>query len=165
MSLNIEDIMTEIRADIQEKGLTGDMLSFADIPCDANPRNRAEQFDPDQLQKNVSYVSDYFKLVTDNPISGGGLSRFFKKAIRKMIRFYAQPIAEDQSALNANTAQALQQLELYIQDTQAQSTVALSKRIEALELQQRNHRMEIDRLQQQVNLLSEQLAAVRKEDS
>jgi uncharacterized coiled-coil protein SlyX len=113
----------------------------------------------------VSYVSDYFKLVTDNPISGGGLSRFFKKAIRKMIRFYAQPIAEDQSALNANTAQALQQLELYIQDTQAQSTVALSKRIEALELQQRNHRMEIDRLQQQVNLLSEQLAAVRKEDS
>ena len=163
MSLNIVDIMSEIRADIRDKGLTGDMLSFADIPCDANPRHRAEQFDPDQLQKNVSYVSDHFKLTTDNPIPGNGLSRFFKKAIRKMIRFYAEPIAEEQSALNANTAQAIQQLELYIQDAQAQSTAALAKRIEALELQQRNNRLEIDRLQRQVISLNDQLTAARKE--
>lgn len=163
MSLNIEDIMSEIRADIREKGLTGDMLSFADIPCDANPRHRAEQFDPDQLQKNVSYVSDHFRLITENPLPGNGVSRFFKKVIRKMIRFYAEPIAEDQSALNANTAQAIQQLELYIQDAQAQSTAALAKRIEALELQQRNNRMEIDHLQKQVLSLTEQLYASRKE--
>ncbi len=163
MSLNIEDIMSEIRADIREKGLTGDMLSFADIPCDANPRHRAEQFDPDQLQKNVSYVSDHFKLNPENPLPGGGLSRFFKKIIRKMTRFYVQPIAEDQSAWNANTAQAIQQLELYIQDAQAQSTATLAKRIEALELQQRNNRMEIDRLQKQVLFLNDQLAAARKE--
>ena len=162
MSLNIEDIMSEIRADIREKGLTGDMLSFADIPCDANPRNRAEQFDPDQLQQNVSYVSDHFKLTPDKPLSGNGIARFFKKAVRKMIRFYAEPIADDQSALNANTAQAIQQLELYIQDAQAHSTASLAKRIEALELQQRNNRMEIDRLQKQVLSLSDQLTAARK---
>lgn len=162
MSLNIEDIMSEIRADIKEKGLTGDMLSFADIPCDANPRNRAEQFDPDLLQKNVSYISDNFRLTTDNPITGNPVACFFKRAIRKLIRFYAEPIAEEQSALNANTAQAVQQLELYIEDSQEQSTVSLAKRIEALELQQRNNRMEIDRLQKQVISLTEQLAAERQ---
>ncbi len=158
MSLNIEDIMSEIRAEIREKGLTGDALSFADIPCDANPRNRSEQFDPDLLQKDISYVSDNFHLFTENPISGGGIGRFFKKVMRKMMRFYIEPIADDQSALNANTAQALQQLELYIRDSQAHSTASLSKRIEALELQQRNNRMEIDRLQKQVITLRDQLA-------
>ncbi len=165
MSLNIEDIMSEIRAEIKEKGLSGDMLSFADIPCDANPRNPARQYDSDQLRKNISYVSDYFVLTTDNEIKGGALSRLFKKAVRKFTRFYVEPIADEQSAVNANTAQALQQLELYIMDSQEQSNIALSKRIDALELQQRNNRMEIDSLQKQVAFLSEQLAALRKEQS
>ncbi|MBQ8724921.1 MAG: hypothetical protein IJY74_04530 [Oscillospiraceae bacterium] len=164
MSLNIEEIMSEIRADIQEKGLTGDMLSFADIPCDANPRNRAEHFDPDHLHKNVCYISDNFRLTTDNPIDGNPVLCLFKKAVRKFIRFYAEPIAEEQSAVNANTAQAVQQLELYIQDAQAQSTASLAKRIEALELQQRSNRMEIDKLQQQVIYLSDQLQQQRKEN-
>ncbi|MDD6268606.1 MAG: hypothetical protein PUA84_00925 [Oscillospiraceae bacterium] len=165
MSLNIEDIMSEIRADIEEKGLSGDMLSFADIPCDANPRNYAEQFDPDQLRKNVEYVSDCFVLNTENELTGGSASRFFKKVIRKLIRFYAEPVADEQSNINANTAEALQQVELYIRDSQEQSTASLAKRIEALELQQRNNRMEIDRLQKQVISLNEQLAAAGKEHS
>lgn len=50
-------------------------------------------------------------------------------------------------------------------DSQEQSNIALSKRIDALELQQRNNRMEIDSLQKQVAFLSEQLAALRKEQS
>lgn len=163
MSLNIEDIMSEIRADIKEKGLLGDMLSFADIPCDANPRNPAQQYDPDQLRNNVAYVSDYFAVSTENEIKGGALSRLIKKAVRKLTRFYIEPIADEQSAINANTAQALQQLELYIMDSQEQSNASLAKRIEELELQQRNNRMEIDSLRQQVSLLSHQLSDIRKE--
>ena len=31
MAINIEDIMSEIRSDIQEKGLNSSMLSFADV--------------------------------------------------------------------------------------------------------------------------------------
>ena len=58
----------------------------------------------------------------------------------------------------------MQQLELYIQDAQAQSTASLAKRIEALELQQKSNRMEIDKLQQQVIYLSDQLQQLRKEN-
>lgn len=163
MSLNIEDIMSEIRADIKEKGLSGDMLSFADIPCDANPRNPAAQYDSDQLRKNISYVSDYFALSTDNDLEGGVLSKLIKKIVRKLTRFYVEPVADEQSAINANTAQALQQLELYIMNSQEQSTVTLAKRIEDLELQQKNNRMEIDSLRSQVAALSEQLNTLRKE--
>lgn len=165
MSLNIEDIMSEIRADIKDKGLSGDMLSFADIPCDANPRNPVRQYDPDQLRKNISYVSDYYALSTENELEGGAFSRFIKKVVRKLTRFYVEPVADEQSAINANTAQALQQLELYTIDSQEQNTVALSKRVDALELQQKNSRMEIESLRKQVAALSEQLAALRKEQS
>lgn len=163
MSLNIEDIMSEIRADIKEKGISGDMLSFADIPCDANPRNPAQQYDSDQLRKNISYVSDYFALSTENELEGGAFSKLIKKIVRKLARFYVEPIADEQSALNANTAQALQQLELYIMDSQEQNNVALAKRIDALELQQKNNRLEIDSLRSQVASLSQQLAELRKE--
>lgn len=165
MGLNIEDIMSEIRTDIKEKGIDGDMLSFADIPCEANPRNHAEQYDSDQLRKNVEYVSDYFALATDNEITGGALSRFFKKAVRKLIRFYIEPIAEEQSALNANSAQAFQQLELCLLDSEAHNSVILAKRVEELELQQKNNRHEIDSLQKQIAALNEQLAALGKEQS
>lgn len=163
MSLNIEDIMSDIRADIKEKGLSGDMLSFADIPCDANPRNPARQYDSDQLRKNISYVSDYFALSTENEIEGGAFSRFIKKVVRKLTRFYVEPIADEQSAINANTAQALQQLELYTLDSQEQNNAALAKRVESLELQQKNCRMEIESLRKQVAFLSEQLSVLRKE--
>ena len=44
------------------------------------------------------------------------------------------------------------------------STASLAKRIEALELQQRSNRMEIDKLQQQVIYLSDQLQQLRKEN-
>ena len=155
MSINIEEIMSEIRADIKEKGLTGDMLSFADIPCEANPRNRAMKFDSAKLSRNVAYISD-------NKITGTPISRFFKKAIRKLIRFYTDPIAADQTALNANTAQAKQELELYIIDPQTQSSTTIVKRLDELELQQRNNRMEIDHLQKQVLALREQLEAERE---
>ena len=32
MSVNVEEIMSGIRAEIQEKGYSSDMLSFADVP-------------------------------------------------------------------------------------------------------------------------------------
>ena len=36
MSVNVEEIMSGIRAEIQEKGYSSDMLSFADVPADAD---------------------------------------------------------------------------------------------------------------------------------
>lgn len=157
--------MAEIRADIREKGLTDEMLSFADVPCEANPQNPAEHYDPDLLQANIRYISENYKLRTYRVINEGGLPQLFKKLMRKLIRFYVDPIAEDQSTVNANTAQALQQMEHYIRDTQSHSNAELSRQLTALELQQKNNRLEIDRLQNQVKQLSRQLEQLRKEQS
>ena len=47
MSVNVEEIMSGIRAEIQEKGYSSDMLSFADVPADADAGIYVERFDAD----------------------------------------------------------------------------------------------------------------------
>lgn len=73
------------------------------------------------------------------------------------MRFYIEPLAQEQTYFNANTAQALQEMELYIIDTQAHSNAALAERVADLELQQKNSRMQIDALTKQVDALQAQL--------
>ena len=70
MAINIEDIMSEIRSDIQEKGLNSSMLSFADVPCDANPENPTDAYDPDTLRSNVQYVSTQYQMQPYRPLTG-----------------------------------------------------------------------------------------------
>ena len=158
MAINIEDIMSEIRSDIQQKGLNSSMLSFADVPCDANPENLTESYDPDTLRSNVQYVSTQYQVQPYRTLTGNPILVFFKKVLRRLMRFYVEPIAQEQTYFNANTAQALQEMEMYIIDTQTHSNAALAARIADLELQQKNSRMQIDALTKQIESLQEQLA-------
>mgnify|MGYP003238200343 CR=1 FL=1 len=50
MSVNVEEIMSGIRAEIQEKGYSSDMLSFADVPADADAGIYVVRFDADMLR-------------------------------------------------------------------------------------------------------------------
>ncbi|MDO4156299.1 MAG: hypothetical protein Q4D37_05915 [Oscillospiraceae bacterium] len=159
MAINIEDIMSEIRSDIQQKGLNSSMLSFADVPCDANPDNPTESYDPDTFRSNVQYVSTQYQVQPYRPLTGNPILVFCKKVLRRLMRFYIEPIAQEQTYFNANTAQALQEVEMYIIDTQTHSNAALAARIADLELQQKNSRMQIDALTKQVESLQKQLAA------
>ena len=157
MAINIEDIMSEIRSDIQQKGLNSSMLSFSDVPCDANPENPTESYDLDTLRSNVQYVSTQYQVQPYRPLTGNPVLVFFKKVLRRLMRFYVEPIAQEQTYFNANTAQALQEMEMYIIDTQTHSNAALATRIADLELQQKNSRMQIDALTKQIEALQEQL--------
>ena len=91
------------------------------------------------------------------PLAGNPVMVFFKKVFRRLMRFYIEPLAQEQTYFNANTAQALQEMELYIIDTQAHSNAALAERVADLELQQKNSRMQIDALTKQVDALQAQL--------
>ena len=62
MSVNVEEIMSGIRAEIQEKGYSSDMLSFADVPADADAGIYVERFDADMLRGNVQYISEHHRV-------------------------------------------------------------------------------------------------------
>ena len=132
MSVNVEEIMSGIRAEIQEKGYSSDMLSFADVPrrcrcrdlcgtvrCGHAPRQRAV------YSANTHRVDPY------RPLAGNPVAVFFKKVLRKFMSFYVEPYAAEQSSLNANIAQAEQQVELYIRESRMHSTKELLDKVEA----------------------------------
>lgn len=149
-SINVSDIMEQIRAEIKEKGYSSEMLSFADVPNDADSSVYTERFDADMLHQNVQYVNVNHRIDPYRPLSGNPLAVFFKKVIRKLVSFYVEPYAAEQSSLNANIAQAQSQIELYIQESRMHSTKVLLERIEALELQQKNTKITMEQMQAQI---------------
>ncbi len=157
-SVNVSEIMKQIREEIQEKGYSSEMLSFADVPSEPESGAYTERFDADMLHQNVQYVIANHRVDPYRPLAGNPLSIFCKKVIRKLISFYVEPYAAEQSSLNANVAQAQAQIELYIQESRMHSTKVLLERIEMLELQQKNAKIAMEQMQAQIAQLQTKLA-------
>ena len=117
-NINTEEIMAQIRQEIKEQGLTPDMLSFEDIPY----RKPAQSGSADEIMAwldSHSYVQPYKQL------SGNPAAVFGKKTVRKLTKFYIEPIAAEQSDINANIVDMLRCL--------AAENRLLTERVEALE--------------------------------
>ena len=149
MSVNIEDIMADIRSEIQKNGYQKEMLSFSDVPYAEQTADSADRFD--------------YCIEPEKELQGNFLVTAARKLARKMTRFYVEPIAEEQSAVNASLVQAMQEVELFIQESQEQNQQALHDRIEMLELQQKNNRLQIEQLREQVQALQAALHAKETE--
>lgn len=113
--INVEEIMEKIRTEIKEKGYQESDLSFSDIPVPAVTGMVQEEFDLDRLKEklqgaNATYGVDYYKV-----IENGGIKGFIKKAIRKTLKFLLYPLCQNQERFNSFSAQAMNQLFLYIQ--------------------------------------------------
>ncbi len=162
-SINVTDIMKDIREEIKKKGYSSDMLSFADVPLDVQDTDNMARFDTDILHSNVEYLSHSCTAKLGNPNTGNPFSRFFKRLAVRMLGFYLEPYADKQNSLNACTAQAQEQVELYIQESRMHSTRALLERIEMLELQQKNMHINMDQMQEQIRLLQDKLSEEEQE--
>ena len=160
MSVNIEDIMADIRSEIQKNGYQKEMLSFSDVPYAEQTADSADRFDSDVLRDHVQFAEEQYCIEPEKELQGNFLVTAARKLARKMTRFYVEPIAEEQSAVNASLVQAMQEVELFIQE---QNQQALHDRIEMLELQQKNNRLQIEQLREQVQALQAALHAKEPE--
>ena len=125
-NINVEEIMEEIRRDIKEKGYTNDDVSFADVSADEKYATPEHSFllahNVKALQINYN-VNAYRPLVSTRPL--GGLIVFIRKVIRKLIKFYIEPIVFDQNDVNRLTVTCLKDFYLDME--------AMEKRIVQLE--------------------------------
>ena len=117
--INVEKIMEEIREDIKKKGYKESDLSFNDIPIKDSEEVLVGQFNASELERtlhnaNVGVRVDFYK-----PIEGNALKRVIKKFIRKIMKPILYHLCESQERYNANVAQTLNQLYLYIQKQEA----------------------------------------------
>ncbi len=148
-TINIEEIMKDIRREIAEKHLTPDMLSFEDVPYDKPEEavNKCSLQSPEARSAMV-YLHSHYAVQPYKPLSGNPAAVFFKKVIRKLTKFYIEPTVADQNEVNANIVRMLHALE---QSAQKSDEPSLEKRLAVLELQQKQTAAE--------------LAALRKENA
>ncbi|MBR0484138.1 MAG: hypothetical protein IJJ69_05065 [Oscillospiraceae bacterium] len=155
-TINTEEIMKQIRAEIKEKGLDSSMLSFEEIPFAQEISHADKNFQSASLQQSAEYLSIRNQIEPYKPIEGNFLVVFIKKVIRKLVKFYILPIMTEQNALNLHTANAVQQMNNYIQDRQESDKIdisALVSRIDELETRQSASRQEINALRSQIKAL------------
>ncbi|MBQ7027383.1 MAG: hypothetical protein IJN14_03175 [Ruminococcus sp.] len=159
-NINIEAIMAQIRQEIKDKGLTSDMLSFEDVPYEkAADVSGATLGEAEEAMRwlNAHYYVQPYKNLAGNPIKV-----FFKKVIRKLVKFYVEPAVFEQNDVNANTVKALNCLvgaasasgsDSCSSDVQKQ----LADRLEIMELSQKELLRRIDRLEQENAALRSEL--------
>lgn len=119
MEINIEEIMKEIRQEIADKGLTPDMLSFEDVPYQKAQPVSGGGLGSEEAKNAMVYLNSHFNLQPYKPLAGNPVAVFFKKVFRKLIKFYIEPLAEEQSAFNANTVRMLNAMQQTIEEQNA----------------------------------------------
>lgn len=132
MEINIEKIMDEIRADIKAKGYTNDMLSFNEV---SSIKVVDGSFSREEYDTALNYLNNSYNVVSIRPLTGNPLFVFIKRIIRKLAKFYVEPIVASQNEYNAFNVRVLNALSEKVLNNDNVTTSELLKRIEMLELQ------------------------------
>lgn len=149
-NINIEEIMAQIKGEIKEKGLTPDMLSFEDVPyskpVQVTREGGSSLADADDA---LAHMNAHYYVQPYKPIAGNPLKVFIKKVIRKLTKFYVEPVVFEQNEFNANTVSVLNTFRGAIEGQASNEDSGLADRIEALELAQKALLTRLDGLERE----------------
>lgn len=142
--VNIEKIIQKIRAEIKEEGINQEILDFdkfAEFDTGYEVDETAGKFDLLFFYGSMNKVNAHYLYEFNRPIYGNPISVFIKKTIRKITRFYIQPLAIDQMQFNTYNMQALNCIRDYIIDQEKNRVIIeeMSKKIETLEKMANNN--------------------------
>jgi len=114
--INVEEIMGQIRAEIESKGYNDSLLSFQDVDGSSILREmqNAEEFDIGEMEREVELANHRVKIAWYHQVEGNPLAVFVKKVIRKLTRFFVIPIVEEQNLFNHSTVRTLNQILAYV---------------------------------------------------
>ena len=134
-SINIEEIMAEIKQKIKEQGLTADMLSFEDVPYKKNAQSGS-------ASEALDYISTHYYIQPYKELQGNGIKVFFKKVLRKLMKFYVEPVVFEQNDFNANAVTVMKSLS----DSKSSD---MSSKVEAMELAHKELMIRLDKLERE----------------
>lgn len=159
-NINIEEIMSQIKREIKEKNLTADMLSFEDVPYE-RPTDMSSGSSLEDCDSALTYMNTHYYIQPYKELQGNPLKVFFKKVIRKLTKFYVEPVVFEQNDFNANTTKALNSLRSAV-NTGSESS-DMNDRLQVLELAQKELTKRIDSLERENAALREELGKQRTE--
>jgi len=143
-NINIEEIMAEIKRGIKEQGLTADMLSFEDVPFKKTAQGGS-------ASEALDYITSHYYIQPYKELKGNPVKVFIKKVIRKLVKFYVEPVVFEQNDFNANAVTVMKSLS----EGQAAD---LSGKVETLELAQKELLIRLDKLERENNELRAKLS-------
>ena len=159
-NINVEEIMSQIKREIKEKNLTADMLSFEDVPYE-KPTDMSSGSSLEDCDSALTYMNTHYYIQPYKELQGNPLKVFFKKVIRKLTKFYVEPVVFEQNDFNANTTKALNSLRSAV-NTGSESS-DMNDRLQVLELAQKELTKRIDSLERENAALREELGKQRTE--
>lgn len=110
-TINIEQIIEEIRQEIREKGYTEDDLSF--MPGMSNGGGSESSANMIKLLQASGQLNWYQDL-------GGGIRGLVKKTLRKLMLFFIVPLVDHQNLINSRMIALLEDHEKQIEELTAQ---------------------------------------------
>lgn len=133
--IDVEKIMKDIREQIKERGYEKKELRFADIMAEPIEGIECldEYFELDNFRNTVIKMDGKRNVQCWRPIMGNKVKIFFKKIIRKIVKFYVEPIVADQNEFNFYTVSAMSQLYAKMEEEQAVKLEQMQEQIEKLE--------------------------------
>ena len=143
-NINIEEIMAEIKRGTKEQGLTADMLSFEDVPFKKTAQGGS-------ASEALDYITSHYYIQPYKELKGNPVKVFIKKVIRKLVKFYVEPVVFEQNDFNANAVTVMKSLS----EGQAAD---LSGKVETLELAQKELLIRLDKLERENNELRAKLS-------
>ncbi len=134
-TVNTEEIMQEIRAQIERRGYKRSDLRFADVTIDTtdNMEDIDEYFELQNFGLTVDKMNSRRTVQCWKMLRGNKIAVLFKKIIRKLVKFYIEPIVREQNQFNFYTTSAMAQLYAKLEKEQAVELELLQKRVEELE--------------------------------
>ncbi len=152
MEICTETIMAQIKAEIAEKGLVSDTPDFDSVPYERPVAVSKGEASLDAADKTLAFMSAHYYVQPYKPLLGSRPAVFAKKVIRKLTKFYVEPVVFEQNDFNAHTVSALRSIRGVIGKHFSDSE-ALGERIAALEKQNTELLGRIDSLESELSAL------------
>ena len=135
-NLDIEKIMSEIRENIKERGYTEKELTFAKFADDYKKKNCVgdipKTYNRDAFENNLRKLDEGREITPWKLLVGNKIKVFIQKVIRKSIRFYVDPIVDEQNRNNYLITCLISQLEAKGNSSEAVDVIELQSQIKEL---------------------------------
>ncbi len=160
--IDVDQIMSEIRKEIKEKGYKEEDLKFQDIPVPAIPGTDNGRFQAAELQNQINLCNKEWNNPMFFPFPGRNpVKKMFQKTIRKVSKCVFWPIVNYQNKFNSDVVRTLNQLQYYTEESIAQNDM-LRKRIQNLIQEQADDRKRYEELtDERLRTVSRQLMDIK----
>lgn len=130
VKIDIEEIMQEIRDNIEKRGYSDEILSFRDVSSEMMGEDDGEPFCMSDLKNYIYEANCNCDVPYYAPITESSVKKLIKKVMRKLMSFQIVPMSVQQNAFNVAVARSLASVQKYIMENGGENENHMSKKQE-----------------------------------